>query len=111
MVVWSISEEDSKFGLWEEAWKVIEELENGFHLGDLTLQLSEVLGTVQVLCWYTFFIPFIVKKIPHALSVQVEEDLQVLFGFLFLLGLFYLCYTTVAVADFNSLSPVAASLR
>ena len=25
-----------------------------FHLGDLTLQLSEVLGTVQVLCWYTF---------------------------------------------------------
>lgn len=85
MVVWSISEEDSKFGLWEEAWKVMEELENGFRLGALTLQLSEVLGTVQVLYWYTFFIPF-VKKTPHALSVQVEEDLLVFFCFLFLLG-------------------------
>ena len=109
MVVWSISEEDSKIGLWEEAWKVIEELENGFHLGDLTLQLSEVLGTVQVLYWYTFFIPF-VKKIPRALSVQDEEDLQVLFGLLFLLGWFLLCYTDAAVAAFNSLSAVAASL-
>ena len=85
MVIWSISEEDSKFGLWEEAWKVVEELENGFRLGALTLQLSEVLGTVQVLYWYTFFIPF-VKKNPRALSVQVEEDLLVLFGRLFLLG-------------------------
>ena len=103
MVVWSISEEDSKFGLWEEAWKVIEELENGFSLGALTLQLSEVLGTVQVLYWYTFFIPF-VKKISRALSVQVEEDLLVLFGFL-------LCYTDAAVAAFNSLSAVAASLH